>query len=269
MGKGTKKPATRVLKSIPIADINTQGGTQTRASLDPTTIASYADLYRANKTALPEPVVYFDGEHHWLSDGFHRVEAAACAGFTEITCEVRKGGTLEAFCYGAGANARHGLPRSNHDKRFVVQQAFRKQTIRDKSDRDIAGICCVSHTFVGLIRAEIAGNVATTRANDSAPVAPKSLPASAPVGISNDGDDPERGPDFLAIEQGEGAGAGLPRGLIPSDPADLLAELDTGIPGEQLVSNNQPRDPGAPKPCPVCNPSGTSATGGWLPGKAA
>lgn len=268
MGKRSK-PAERVVKTIPIADIATQGGTQTRAELNKATIVEYRELY-ADGVTMPPPIVYFDGETYWLSDGFHRVAAVDSLKYGGMACEVRKGGVLEAFTNGLSSNL-HGLPRTNHDKRFAIGRCFKMQTIREKSDREIARICCVSHTLVADVRSGLSGGIASTQANDSADVTKTRIPVPAPVDISNDGDDPESGPDFLAIEQGEGAGAGPttdPRGLVGYIEDDRITGTEQPFPAT-LETVAVRRDPGAPKPCPVCNPSGTSATGGWIPGKAA
>lgn len=159
MGKRTKAP-TRSIKKLAIVEILTEGGTRTRAGENEATIAEYTEIFRNPEELgrLPEPVVYYDGTHYWLSSGFHRLAAAKRAKFTAIDCEVRRGDELAAFVNGIAANAANGLPRSNADKRYTVREAFKKQTIQGKSDKEIGRICCVSHTFVASIRAELTGD---------------------------------------------------------------------------------------------------------------
>ncbi|MGT2479599.1 hypothetical protein ACU4GR_13540 [Methylobacterium oryzae CBMB20] len=48
----------------------------------------------------------------------HRRHAAGLhAGLGELPCEVRQGGLRDAILHSAGANAAHGLRRTNADKR--------------------------------------------------------------------------------------------------------------------------------------------------------
>ena len=262
MGKRSK-PAARVIKRLALDDIAVEGGTQSRAGLDADTVKDYARLY-VEREPLPEPVVFHDGEVYWLSSGFHRIAAARLAKFTEINCEVRKGGTLEAFVYGLQANATHGLPRNHHDKRFAVKQALKRQTIKDKSDREVAKICCVSHDLVRTIRIELSGVNVTLPANDSAEVPKTTPPAPAPAEARNGAGDLVDVPSDSGPGQDEGAGAGLTRAPGIEHAIDgMERDYDVSV-RDELISDNRPRDPGAPIPCPNCNPSGTSATAGWV-----
>jgi chromosome segregation ATPase len=51
-----------------------------------------------------------------------------------------------------GANSEHGLQRTNADKRKVVEAAIAHPRLQGKSNREIADICKVSHSFVAAIR---------------------------------------------------------------------------------------------------------------------
>lgn len=53
--------------------------------------------------------------------GWHRVAGAEQAGLTEIEADVQPGTKRDALLYSAGANATHGLRRSNADKRRSVR----------------------------------------------------------------------------------------------------------------------------------------------------
>ena len=64
--------------------------------------------------------VFFDGEVYWLADGFHRCHAAIAAGIEEIAAEAREGGRRDAILHAVGANATHGRPRTNEDRRRAV-----------------------------------------------------------------------------------------------------------------------------------------------------
>ena len=57
---------------------------------------------------------------YWLADGFHRYHAHKQAGLDDIRVDLRQGNLREAILYSVGANAHHGLRRSNEDKRRAV-----------------------------------------------------------------------------------------------------------------------------------------------------
>ena len=63
----------------------------------------------------------FDGTDYWLADGFHRFWAAKEAGLTEIYEEIHPGTLRDAILFSLSANSKHGLRRTNADKRKAVQ----------------------------------------------------------------------------------------------------------------------------------------------------
>jgi hypothetical protein len=65
-------------------------------------------------------VVFHDDEAYWLAESFYRFSAAREAELETIACEVRSGSLRDAILRSAGANATHGLHRSNADKRRAV-----------------------------------------------------------------------------------------------------------------------------------------------------
>ncbi len=142
---------------LPLAIVRTDGGTQPRAELADEVVSNYAELYREGRP-LPPPVAFFDGIHYWLADGFHRVAAASRAGFEDLEFDVRSGSQRDAILYSVGANADHGLPRSNADKRRAVETLLKDPEWSQWSDRVIAKQCGVSHTFVGEVRRELSGS---------------------------------------------------------------------------------------------------------------
>jgi hypothetical protein len=107
--------------TIAIDGIRMDGGTQPRASsIDVELVEEYARDIAAG-AVLPPPVVFYDGTHYWLADGFHRVCAYKSKriekriGRIEIECEVRQGSRRDAILFSVGANSTHGLRRSNDD----------------------------------------------------------------------------------------------------------------------------------------------------------
>lgn len=66
-----------------LAEIRSDGGTQSRARLELAVIAEYAECMRHGAN-FPPVVVYYDGQAYWLADGFHRVAGALQAGQRQI-----------------------------------------------------------------------------------------------------------------------------------------------------------------------------------------
>lgn len=151
---------------IAICDIRADEKTQSRASLDQDTIAEYAELYRSGAT-LPPVKIFFDGEVSWLADGFHRFHAAKLAGLAEIPHERTPGTIREAILFSVSANAKHGLRRTNADKRKAVETLLADPEWTKLSDREIARQCAVTAPFVGDVRRaickRITGNRTVTR----------------------------------------------------------------------------------------------------------
>src|SRR5262245_31269067 len=81
---------------------------QPRASLDDDAIADYAEAMTAG-AEFPPLAVFFDGETHWLADGFHRVKAATRIGLTTLAATVHRGTKRDAALYAVGANQTHGI----------------------------------------------------------------------------------------------------------------------------------------------------------------
>jgi len=141
------------VRSLKLDEIRTDGDTQPRVTLDDQLVREYAELYEA-ETALPPIVVFHDGSHYWLADGFHRYHAARQANLARLECEVHKGTVDEARWYACAANQTHGQRRTNEDKRRAVLLALKHPKGAGLSDRQIAEHVGVTHPFVGKIRSE-------------------------------------------------------------------------------------------------------------------
>ena len=113
--------------------------------------------------ATPDPVLVFhDGTDYWLADGFHRVAARAKVGRLTVKAEVRQGTRRDAVLYACGANATHGLRRTNADKRRAVETLLRDEEWSQWSDREIARRCGVGADMVGDARRSICRNPTDT-----------------------------------------------------------------------------------------------------------
>jgi hypothetical protein len=154
---GSEGLSAQKVNVISICNIRRDGGTQPRAQLDPETLDNYIQGLQEG-TRFPPVTLFYDGENYWLADGFHRVRAHEESGQDKIMAEVKVGTRREAILYSVGANATHGLRRSNADKRRVVETLLNDPEWRQWSDREIASRCNVSHPLVGQIRQELLGN---------------------------------------------------------------------------------------------------------------
>jgi hypothetical protein len=82
------------------------------------------------------------------------VGAYTAAGITDVPCDVRQGGLRDAILHSAGANADHGVRRSNADKRRAVLMLLRDEEWGRWNDSKVARACAVHHETVARIRSE-------------------------------------------------------------------------------------------------------------------
>ena len=134
-------------QNLNLKQIRTDGGTQPRVAIDEAVVAEYAEAY-ANSITLPPLTVFYDGANYWLADGFHRYWANK-----KINCEwvfalVHQGTKRDAVLYSVGANADHGLRRTNADKRKAVLIMLEDEEWSQWSNCEIAKRCGVSEATV-------------------------------------------------------------------------------------------------------------------------
>lgn len=193
---------------VALNDLRRDGGTQARAQLDDATISEYAAAYKAGEQ-LP-PVVAFKDEAgmRWLADGFHRVHGAHRAGKETIPCCTYKGTQRDAILHAAGANAQHGLRRTNADKRRAVEMLVRDREWSKWSDRKIAETAGVHHETVAAVRAELAISPIerASKQKDSVRHAAQGEPASGRVT-----------PLETAAEDDEGSAAAVDAAALPGE----------------------------------------------------
>ena len=134
------------MKPIKLTDIRIDGGTQTRAEISNATVEEYSEAVLEG-AKFPPVDVFFDGVENWLADGFHRYHAHKRAKVTDIAATVHNGSKDDALVFALGANRANGLRRTNEDKRKCVCIALERWP--EWSDRRIAEVCGVAHTFVG------------------------------------------------------------------------------------------------------------------------
>lgn len=138
---------------VSIDSIRIDGGTQTRELINETAVAQYTeDLL--NGCIFPPIEIFDDGVNKWLVDGFHRLFSHKRADFKEIEVNVHQGTLRDAQLYALGVNDKHGLQRTNADKRKAVMIALNDLEWQDYSDNKLGKICNVSPTFVAKCKKE-------------------------------------------------------------------------------------------------------------------
>jgi hypothetical protein len=188
------------VRQIPLDQIRDDGGTQARVGIPN---EGAVDDYREHLDQLPPADVFFDGADYWLADGFHRYLAHHEENRATMLCCVHRGGQRDALLYAIGANAGHGLRRSNADKRNAVELLLDDEQWSKNSDRWIAKAAGVTQPFVSRVRKELFGE---PRANEK-PVEELDCPGSDNGYHPGDRDDTVelagKGPQEWAEHEGE------------------------------------------------------------------
>ena len=164
-------------KPIAIDLIRIDAGTQFRAAINQDRVTDYAELFDGSKEWPFDSAceVFFDGVEYFLVDGFHRYHAGKRVKRASLSCIVHSGTQRDAIKFALSANARHGLHRSNEDKRKAVAFVLEDAEWSKLSSVAIAEICGVSDRFVGNVRKESGSNGSNVKGKDG-----KEYPASKP-----------------------------------------------------------------------------------------
>ena len=139
---------------LKLSQIVIDKGTQTREAIDQKTVTEYAEVIM-NKDSLPPLVVFHDGINYYLADGFHRYFAYKQTVTPEVEVEVINATLRNAQEHALGTNDKHGLKRSNGDKRNAVMIALNDIEWGMLTNREIGKLCRVSHTFVNAIKEKL------------------------------------------------------------------------------------------------------------------
>jgi hypothetical protein len=137
-----------------IDQIRRDGGTQIRVEFDETTADEFAELLMDGHE-FPPVTVFWDGADYWLADGFHRMRAHERAWRLEIAADVRQGSRRDAILYAVGANAAHGIRRSDRDKRNAVETLLKDEEWLAKGFRWIGRQAAVSEGLVRRVYADL------------------------------------------------------------------------------------------------------------------
>lgn len=141
---------------IAIDNIEATAATQVRVKLDHATIDQYTEDFQ-NGADFPPLDVFREAnsERNILADGFHRHRGAINAEREDIGCIVHPGGMHEALIHALGANAGHGLRRTNRDKRHAVEMALKDPEISQYQMQEIADVCRVTRQTVRRIQNDL------------------------------------------------------------------------------------------------------------------
>ncbi len=165
---------------LEIDRIRIDGGTQSRERLNEETVGEYAQAMR-DGADFPPVVVFHDGSHNWLADGFHRVHAARAAGLSSLAADVRTGTKTDALWYAIGANKANGQRPSRGDVRHAVLLALK--TWPEKSQREIAAQVGCAFQYVSRLKGDVStsGHVSmpATRTDSLGREQPTSKPRAA------------------------------------------------------------------------------------------
>jgi hypothetical protein len=144
---------------VSVDQVRINGGTQTRAELNQEVVAEYAEAMLLG-AQFPPITLFFDSKDYWLADGFHRLAASRQANIGTIPANVRIGSRRDAVLYSVGANATHGLRRTNEDKKRAVTLLLGDEVWSRWSVNRIAQACAVSPTLVTRLRHELRPDLA-------------------------------------------------------------------------------------------------------------
>lgn len=201
------------MTTIVLTDLRIDGGTQPRVSTNEAAIAEYVEFIRGGGD-LPAITVFDDGVDKWLADGFHRLHAYRTAGAATIECNIIAGTKRDAILFSVGANAAHGLRRTNDDKRKAVQTLLNDSEWAAWADREIAKACGVSHPFVAAIRRP-----------DVAAKQQENREKSVFKRVESDSNKPALESDSTLTNAPESVRASAPEAVMIDDPQDDIDQV--------------------------------------------
>jgi ElaB/YqjD/DUF883 family membrane-anchored ribosome-binding protein len=197
------------IQKIRLEKIKVDGDLQVRDKIIEDAVREYADVIR-NGGKMPPVTVFFDGKAYHLADGWHRYFAHKQAAFPEIEADVREGTRRDAILFAVSANDKHGLRRTNADKRRAVLVLLEDFEWSEWNNTKIAEVCGVSATFVDKIRKEMNTVAPTTRKvsrggveyeMDVSKMGKKAKPEPEPVIDENEQKIEEMATEFQAIAE--------------------------------------------------------------------
>lgn len=118
-----------------------------RAKTDTNTIDVLVEMIREGVELEPLNGVALKDGRYKCSDGEHR-RLAYLRLERDVPVKLNGDSERDIFIKSLSANAKHGLKRTNADKRNAVRAALEDEMFKNASHSDIARLTGVSHTFV-------------------------------------------------------------------------------------------------------------------------
>jgi hypothetical protein len=205
------------VQQIEINNITLNKRVQQRVQQDDNVIKEYFEAVQA-EAQFPPLTVFYDGEKLILADGKHRYEAYKLAGINVVNAEIINGSERDAILYAAGANADHGLRRTNKDKRYAVKTLLMDEEWGQWSDGAIAEKVRVTQPFVTKLRRKLSNNGYEFNSR-------RICANGRSMDTSNIG---QRQPDSAEIEQPDESGLTVPESTEPSSVVQETEERDAG-----------------------------------------
>jgi hypothetical protein len=161
-------------------------GAQMRIEMRAETVNDYAEAM-LSEADFPPVILYHDGTDYWLGDGYHRVAAARKIERETIKAEVREGTARDAILCGVGANATHGLQRTQADKRQAIVRLLSDPEWARWSFRKIAEVANVDHKTVAKVHRELtSGEIPTGPGKGGDFPTPTGKPSKSTGSLIND-----------------------------------------------------------------------------------
>lgn len=146
----------KLFKAKDLDKIDHDGSPKVRDEVRKDTVQEYAENYEA-LVKMPEPVLFeVEKDHYLIGDGWHRIAAMHSLGDKGAQSwifDVQKGSYEDCLVFALQANLRHGVRRSNADKRQCAITAV--QQFYEKSNEAIASVAGVGPTLVMEVRSEM------------------------------------------------------------------------------------------------------------------
>jgi hypothetical protein len=123
---------------LDVDSIRTDGGTQSRQSINHDHVNDLVEALGAGATLPPIDVVWDSALTYWLCDGYHRLWAYRQIGRQQIAANIHQGNLEDAQWRSYAANQTHGLRRSPDDKERAIRSALQHPNGATMSDSLIA-----------------------------------------------------------------------------------------------------------------------------------
>jgi len=202
--------------TLPLELIRTDGGTQPRAGLIEEEVEEYT-FHLRNGADFPPIDVMYDGQHHYVYDGFHRLEAHKRAQKTAIAVRIQQGTREDAVWLSYRANITNGIRRNPHDRQRAIVGALQHPHSVELTDKAVAAHCGVDPSTISKWRKKLMdeGTLPAPEHDEPAPDSNGAAPTAVPAADVDD--------DAAAL-----ADAAEPVAVDDSRPADAPADAAAG-----------------------------------------